>query len=56
MTKPTAKAKASAKESTAAAPLIVLGYDEHNKPQAAEFPAGCRPGRQGRPPHGSQGL
>ena len=24
---------------TAAAPLIVLGYDEHHKPQAAQFPA-----------------
>ena len=39
MTKPTAKAKAAAKESTAAAPLIVLGYDEHHKPQGAQFPA-----------------
>src|ERR1700688_1436538 len=36
MTKTTTKAKASAKES---APLIVLGYDEHQKPQGAQFPA-----------------
>ena len=34
MTKTTPKAKASAKES---APLIVLGYDEHQKPRAARF-------------------
>ena len=34
MTKTTPKAKASAKES---APLIVLGYDEHQKPRAAQF-------------------
>jgi hypothetical protein len=39
MTKPTTKAKAAAKQSTPAAPLIVLGYDEHHKPQAAQFPA-----------------
>ena len=39
MTKPSTKAKAAAKQSTPAAPLIVLGYDEHNKPQAAQFPA-----------------
>ena len=36
MTKSTTKAKAAAKES---APLIVLGYDEHHKPQGAQFPA-----------------
>ncbi len=36
MTKSTAKAKAAAKES---APLILLGYDEHHKPQGAQFPA-----------------
>ena len=36
MTKSTTKAKAGAKES---APLIVLGYDEHHKPQGAQFPA-----------------
>ena len=39
MSKSTTKAKAAAKQSAAAAPLIVLGYDEHNKPQAAQFPA-----------------
>ncbi len=39
MTKSTAKAKAAAKESAPAAPLIVLGYDEHHKPQGAQFPA-----------------
>ena len=39
MTKTTTKAKAAAKQSTPAAPLIVLGYDEHHKPQAARFPA-----------------
>ena len=36
MTKSTTKAKPAAKES---APLIVLGYDENHKPQAAQFPA-----------------
>ena len=36
MTKTTTKAKAAAK---ASAPLIVLGYDEHHKPQGAQFPA-----------------
>ena len=36
MTKSTTKAKAAAKQS---APLIVLGYDENHKPQAAQFPA-----------------
>jgi hypothetical protein len=39
MTKTTTKAKAAAKESTASAPLIVLGYDENHKPRAARFPA-----------------
>ena len=39
MTKPTTKAKAAAKQSAPAAPLIVLGYDENHKPQAARFPA-----------------
>src|SRR5882757_4090275 len=39
MTKTTTKAKAGTKESTPAAPLIVLGYDEHYKPRAARFPA-----------------
>ena len=37
MTKTTTKAKTAAKESAAAAPLIVLGYDEHHKPRAARF-------------------
>jgi len=39
MTKTTTKAKAGTKESTASAPLIVLGYDENHKPRAARFPA-----------------
>ena len=39
MTKPTTKAKAAAKQSAPSAPLIVLGYDEHHKPQGAQFPA-----------------
>ena len=39
MTKTTTKAKAGTKESTPAAPLIVLGYDENYKPRAARFPA-----------------
>jgi hypothetical protein len=39
MTKATTKAKAGTKQSAPAAPLIVLGYDEHNKPRAARFPA-----------------
>ena len=39
MTKTTTKANAAAKESTASAPLIVLGYDENHKPRAARFPA-----------------
>ena len=39
MTKTTTKAKAAAKHSTPAAPLIVLGYDENYKPRAARFPA-----------------
>ena len=32
-----AEATAAAKESTASAPLIVLGYDENHKPRAARF-------------------
>ena len=39
MTKSTAKAKAAAKQSAPSAQLIVLGYDEHHKPQGAQFPA-----------------
>ena len=39
MTKTTTKAKAGTEESTPAAPLIVLGYDENHKPRAARFPA-----------------
>jgi len=39
MTKTTTKAKPGTKESTPAAPLIVLGYDENYKPRAARFPA-----------------
>jgi hypothetical protein len=39
MTKTTTKAKTGTKESTPAAPLIVLGYDENYKPRAARFPA-----------------
>ena len=39
MTKTTPKATAAAKQSTPAAPLIVLGYDENHKPRAARFPA-----------------
>ena len=39
MTKSTTKAKAAAKQSAPSAPLIVLGYDEHHKPQGAQFPA-----------------
>jgi hypothetical protein len=39
MTKTNTKAKATTKESASAAPLIVLGYDENNKPRAARFPA-----------------
>jgi hypothetical protein len=39
MTKTTTKAKAAAKQSASAAPLIVLGYDENHKPRAARFPA-----------------
>jgi hypothetical protein len=37
MTKTTPKAKADTKQSTPAAPLIVLGYDENHKPRAARF-------------------
>ena len=39
MTKTTTKAPAAAKQSTPTAPLIVLGYDENQKPRAARFPA-----------------
>ena len=39
MTKTTTKANAAAKQSTPSAPLIVLGYDENQKPRAARFPA-----------------
>jgi hypothetical protein len=39
MTKTTTKAKATAKEPAASTPLIVLGYDENQKPRAARFPA-----------------
>ena len=38
MTKTTTKAKATAKGSASAVPLIVLGYDENHKPRAARFP------------------
>src|ERR1700688_1947922 len=37
MTKTTTKAKAPSKESAPSAALIVLGYDEHQKPRAARF-------------------
>jgi hypothetical protein len=39
MTKTTTKANAAAKQPAASAPLIVLGYDENQKPRAARFPA-----------------
>jgi hypothetical protein len=39
MTKTTTKATAAAKQSAPSAPLIVLGYDENQKPRAARFPA-----------------
>jgi hypothetical protein len=39
MTKTTTKANAAAKQSAPSVGLIVLGYDEHNKPQGAQFPA-----------------
>ena len=39
MTKTTIKANPAAKQSSPAAPLIVLGYDENHKPRAARFPA-----------------
>ena len=39
MTKTTTKANAAAKQSTPTSPLIVLGYDENQKPRAARFPA-----------------
>ena len=38
MTKTTSKASAAAKQSAASASLIVLGYDENQKPRAARFP------------------
>jgi hypothetical protein len=37
MTKTTPKAKADTKQPAPAAPLIMLGYDENNKPRAARF-------------------
>jgi hypothetical protein len=37
MTKTTTKANAAAKQPAASAPLIVLGYDENQKPRAARF-------------------
>ena len=39
MTKSTTKAKARCQAIRSSAPLIVLGYDEHHKPQGAQFPA-----------------
>jgi hypothetical protein len=39
MTKTTTKANAAAKQSAPSVALIVLGYDEHHKPQGAQFPA-----------------
>jgi hypothetical protein len=39
MTKTTTKANAAAKPSARSAALIVLGYDENQKPRAARFPA-----------------
>ena len=39
MTKTTTKATAAAKPSAPSAPLIVLGYDENQKPRAARFTA-----------------
>ena len=39
MTKSTTKAKPTAKKAAPSADLIVLGYDEHHKPQGAQFPA-----------------
>ena len=39
MTKTTTKATAGAKQSTPSAALIVLGYDENQKPRAARFTA-----------------
>src|SRR6202140_5932543 len=39
MTKTTTKADAAAKQSARSAALIVLGYDENQKPRAARFPA-----------------
>ena len=37
--KSTTKAKPAAKKAAPSAALIVLGYDEHHKPQGAQFPA-----------------
>jgi hypothetical protein len=39
MTKTTTKAHTAAKQSAPSAPLMVLGYDENQKPRAARFPA-----------------
>ena len=39
MTKTTTKATAAAKPSAPSAPLIVLGYDENQKPRAARYTA-----------------
>jgi hypothetical protein len=39
MTKTTTKASAAARQSPTSTPLIVLGYDENQKPRAAQFPA-----------------
>jgi hypothetical protein len=39
MTKTTTKANTAVKPSASSAPLIVLGYDETQKPRAARFPA-----------------
>lgn len=37
MTKPTVKTNAADKQSASSAPLIVLGYDENQKPRGARF-------------------
>ena len=39
MTKTTTKTNAAARQSASSAPLIVLGYDEDQKPRAAQFSA-----------------
>jgi len=39
MTKTTTKANAAAKQSAPSAALMLLGYDENQKPRAARFPA-----------------